>query len=81
MLALARDDQDILFKDFRTITEGIKELKLHYKRRQVFLEKKLKSTATIYRLHNVGGLTFFAITTSWGQLVFFCHGICDLRPT
>ncbi|RAM50866.1 MAG: ABC transporter ATP-binding protein [Hapalosiphonaceae cyanobacterium JJU2] len=71
LLALARDDQDVLFKDFRTITEGIKELKLHYKRRQVFLEKKLKSTATTYRLHNVGGLTFFAITTSWGQLVFF----------
>ncbi|TBR59432.1 ABC transporter ATP-binding protein [Westiellopsis prolifica IICB1] len=71
LLALARDDQDTLFKDFRTITEGIKELKLHYKRRQVFLEKKLKSTATTYRLHNVGGLTFFAITTSWGQLVFF----------
>ncbi|TFI52588.1 cyclic peptide export ABC transporter [Mastigocladus laminosus UU774] len=71
LLALARDDQDTLFKDFRTITEGIKELKLHYKRRQAFLEKKLKSTATTYRLHNVGGLTFFAITTSWGQLVFF----------
>ncbi len=71
LLALARDDQDVLFKDFRTITEGIKELKLHYKRRQVFLDKKLKSTATTYRLHNVGGLTFFAITTSWGQLVFF----------
>ncbi|MCP6761425.1 MAG: cyclic peptide export ABC transporter [Fischerella sp. CENA71] len=71
LLALAREDQDVLFKDFRTVTEGIKELKLHYKRRQAFLEKKLKSTATTYRLHNVGGLTFFAITTSWGQLVFF----------
>jgi putative ATP-binding cassette transporter len=71
LLALAREDQDILFKHFRTITEGVKELKLHYGRRQVFLDKKLQSTATAFRRHNVDGFTLFATTTSWGQLVFF----------
>jgi putative ATP-binding cassette transporter len=71
LLTLAREDQDVLFAHFRSITEGIKELKLHYNRRQVFLDKKLQSTATTYRRHNVDGFTFFAITTSWGQLVFF----------
>ena len=70
-LALAREDQDILFKHLGSITEGIKELKLHYGRTQVFLEKKLLSTATIFRRHNVDGLTFFAATSSWGQLIFF----------
>ncbi|QLE59094.1 cyclic peptide export ABC transporter [Nostoc sp. TCL26-01] len=71
LLALAREDEDRLFQHLGTITTGIKELKLNYKRRQVFLENKLQATATDFRHHNVGGLTFFAITSSWGQLVFF----------
>jgi putative ATP-binding cassette transporter len=71
LLALARDDQDLLFKHFRTITEGVKELKLNYQRRQVFLTNNLESTATRFRRHNVDGLTLFATTTSWGKLLFF----------
>lgn len=69
-LALAREDQDILFKHLATITNGVKELKLHYARRQVFL-KRLQSTAATYRRHNVSGMTFFATTTTWGRLLFF----------
>ncbi len=71
LLALAREDEDQLFKHFRTITEGVKELKLNYRRRQDFLEQKLQSTANEFRHHNVNGLTLFATTSSWGQLVFF----------
>ncbi len=71
LLSLARDDEDQLFKHLSTLTEGVKELKLHYPRRQVFLEKKLQSTATDFRHHNVSGLTLFAATSSWGQLIFF----------
>ncbi|MBD2409753.1 ABC transporter ATP-binding protein [Nostoc calcicola FACHB-389] len=71
LLALAREDEDQLFKHFRTITEGVKELKLNYRRRQVFLEEKLQATASEFRHHNVNGLTLFATTSSWGQLVFF----------
>jgi putative pyoverdin transport system ATP-binding/permease protein len=71
LLALAREDEDHLFKHFRTITEGVKELKLNYKRREDFLEQKLQSTANEFRHHNVNGLTLFAITSSWGQLIFF----------
>ncbi|QDL11093.1 ABC transporter ATP-binding protein [Brasilonema octagenarum UFV-E1] len=70
-LALARDDQDILFKHFRTITEGVKELKLHHKRRQVFLSQNLQSTAAQFSRHSIEGLTFFTSTTSWGRLLFF----------
>ncbi|MEH1871046.1 cyclic peptide export ABC transporter [Nostoc sp.] len=71
LLALAREDEDHLFKHFRTISEGVKELKLNYRRREDFLEEKLQSTANEFRHHNVNGLILFAITTSWGQLVFF----------
>ncbi|MBR8838754.1 MAG: cyclic peptide export ABC transporter [Stigonema ocellatum SAG 48.90 = DSM 106950] len=70
-LTLARDDQDLLFKHFRTITEGVKELKLHYQRRQVFLTKDLSQTAANLRRHNVRGLTLFAASTSWGRLLLF----------
>jgi putative ATP-binding cassette transporter len=70
-LALAREDQDVLFKHFRTITEGIKELKLHYQRRQAFLSKDLQPTTAVFRRHNVHGLTLFATTSSWGRLLFF----------
>lgn len=71
LLALAREEQDLLFKHFRTVTEGIKELKLHHQRRHVFLSKELESTATLLRRHNVDGLTLFATTASWGKLLFF----------
>ncbi|MBW4503787.1 MAG: cyclic peptide export ABC transporter [Scytonema hyalinum WJT4-NPBG1] len=70
-LALARDDQDVLFKHFRTITEGVKELKLHYRRRQIFLSKNLQSTAAAFSRHNIQGLILFTSTTSWGRLLFF----------
>ncbi|KAB8335730.1 cyclic peptide export ABC transporter [Scytonema tolypothrichoides VB-61278] len=70
-LALARDDQDVLFKHFRTITEGVKELKLHHRRRQVFLSQNLQSTAAQFSRHNIQGLTLFTSTTSWGRLLFF----------
>lgn len=70
-LALAREDQDVLFNHLRAMTEGIKELKLHYQRRQVFLSEELQSTAASFRRHNVYGLTFFATTSSWGKLLFF----------
>jgi putative ATP-binding cassette transporter len=71
LLALAREEQDLLFNHFRAIAEGIKELKLHYRRRQVFLSQELQSTVTSLRHHNVQGLTLFATAASWGKLLFF----------
>ena len=38
---------------FAGITEGVKELKLHYTRRQVFLSEDLQPTAAALRRHNV----------------------------
>jgi putative pyoverdin transport system ATP-binding/permease protein len=71
LLVLARDEQDLLFKHFRTITEGIKELKLHEQRCEDFLTQDLQNTANQYRNYNSKGLTFFAMTDSWGKLIFF----------
>lgn len=71
LLARAREEQDHLFQHFRTVTEGTKELKLHYWRRQAFLKEDLQPTAAAFRRHSVRGLTMFAITASWGKLIFF----------
>ncbi|MDF5728184.1 MAG: cyclic peptide export ABC transporter [Rhizonema sp. PD38] len=71
LFILAREDQDQLFKHFRTITEGIKELKLHYIRRQAFLNQDLQPTAIALRRHNVRGQILFSISMSWGKLLLF----------
>lgn len=70
-IALGREQQDRLFKHFRAITEGIKELKLHQQRRQAFLSQELQSTAAARRRYRAAGLNIFAIATNWGQFLFF----------
>jgi putative ATP-binding cassette transporter len=70
-LAAAREQQDLLFRDFRGLTEGRKELKLNYRRRLDFLQKDLSETADAYRRYNTRGLQLFTATSSWGKLIFF----------
>ncbi len=71
LLALAREQQDSLFQQFRTVTEGTKELKLHYWRRESFLREDLQSSAARFRRYSERGLAMFAMTSSWGKLIFF----------
>jgi putative ATP-binding cassette transporter len=70
-LAQGREEQDSLFKHFRTVTDGTKELKLHYRRRQAFLKEDLHQSAANFRGYYTRGLTLFAMTSSWGKLIFF----------
>ena len=44
-LGVAREQQDRLFQHFRTLVDGVKELKLHYFGQQDFLEADLEQTA------------------------------------
>ena len=78
-LRRAREDFDALFKHFRALIDGNKELKLHRSRRQSFMERILEATAKSYRRHNwiaagiqtaasgMGGMLFFLLV---GLLVF-----------
>ena len=70
-LISAREEQDRLFKHFRAITEGIKELKLHSARRQEFFEQELQQSAAISRDQNSAALLTFSVSTGWGNLLFF----------
>ncbi|MDF5711066.1 MAG: cyclic peptide export ABC transporter [Nostoc sp. S4] len=71
VLKLAREQEDKLFKHFRTVTQGTKELKLHRQRQEAFLSEDLHRTALSSRYYNVVGMSIFAAAASWGQILFF----------
>jgi putative ATP-binding cassette transporter len=71
LMVSVREEQDQLFQHFRTLTEGIKELKLHQQRQQDFLANDLQHTAANFERDSISSLTLFAITSSWGQFVLF----------
>jgi putative ATP-binding cassette transporter len=67
----ARDEEDSLFGHFRALVEGIKELKIHRRRREVFLTDALETTATSFSRHNIKGMAIYTAASSWGQLLVF----------
>lgn len=75
-LKRAREEARELYGYFRTMTDGMKELKLHARRRQDFLEKSLKPTAaSIQRLFFQWSL-FHALTQTWSKfLLLFVIGL------
>ncbi len=66
----AREEDDRLLLLFRSITDGIKELKLHWQRRQDFVDVELSESAGVSRDRNVKGLRIFAVAATIGQLIF-----------
>jgi putative ATP-binding cassette transporter len=70
-LKRAREHDNHLMKHFRGLVHGIKELKLHQRRRNAFLSDLLDQTAKECRAANVSGLTVYSIASSWGQLLVF----------
>ena len=67
----ARDTNDTLFRHFRSIMAGIKELKLHRSRRHEFLDMSLQKTDDSYQRDFVGGMTVYSIASSWGAFLFY----------
>ncbi|MEH1901884.1 MAG: cyclic peptide export ABC transporter [Nostoc sp.] len=68
---LAREEEDRLFKDFRAIIDGIKELKLHRSRHNAFLSEHLQTTAVSLRNYRVAASKFFALATGYGEFQQF----------
>ncbi len=67
----ARAENDRLLQLFRSITDGIKELKLNWQRRQEFIDLDLKESAGISRDRNIRALQIFSVAATFGQLIFF----------
>ncbi|HYO70858.1 MAG TPA: cyclic peptide export ABC transporter, partial [Archangium sp.] len=70
-IAEALKTQDVLFKHFRSLTDGIKELKLNGGRREVFLGEQLGGTAASLRSMYTRSLNIYAASSSWGMFLFF----------
>ena len=69
-LSAARDGQDRLFQHFRSLTEGIKELKLHRARREAYLSEDVARAAAVCQRHNVAAELRFIVAQNWNQLLF-----------
>src|ERR1017187_4756920 len=69
-LSAARDGQDRLFQHFRSLTEGIKELKMHRARREAYLKEDVAQAAAVCQKHNVAAEWRFIVAQNWNQLLF-----------
>lgn len=70
-LGRAREVQDTLFRHYRAMTEGIKELRIHRNRREAFLSQNIEPATEAFRQHSVVAMIHFIIANAWSQFVFF----------
>lgn len=67
----SREVWDSIFRNYRGLTEGCKELKLHSRRRRAFLQDELEPSLEARIKEQIAGGTIYAAVTSWGQAMFF----------
>jgi putative pyoverdin transport system ATP-binding/permease protein len=70
-MIMARRDADVLFRHYRALNDGAKELKLHRTRRNTFINDVMRTTALSLRRNNVTGTGIMAVASSWYQILFF----------
>ncbi|KAI9133078.1 cyclic peptide export ABC transporter [Acaryochloris sp. CCMEE 5410] len=86
-LNLARQEDDQLFTHFRSITDGLKELKLHSVRRQTFFTEDLSVSAGKSRQFQKNAFKFAALSSGGGQFLFFLllgvllFGVPEILPS
>ena len=69
--ASARKTQDTLFAHMRALTDGIKLLKLHRRRREAFMNQLFEPAGRRYQHENVKANAVFISGSSLGMLLFF----------
>jgi putative pyoverdin transport system ATP-binding/permease protein len=67
----ARESMAHLMKQFRSLVDGNKELKLHRQRRREFLSENIEATATSVARHRVTATTAYAIAENIGEILIF----------
>jgi putative pyoverdin transport system ATP-binding/permease protein len=67
----AREGRDRLFAAFKTLTEGLKELKLNRARSADFVRREIDETTAHLRKQNVEATTRLMIAETWSQLLFY----------
>ena len=67
----SREERDQLFKIFRNLTEGIKELKMSFVRVKHFFSSNLHDTTQALVKHNVRAANQYLIVECWSQFLFY----------
>jgi putative ATP-binding cassette transporter len=67
----AREEWDTLVKNFTALADGMKELKLHRRRREAFFSSILETNAGRLRQNNTMTGTTYALVTGWGMVLYF----------
>lgn len=67
----SREATDVVFKHLRGLIEGIKELKMHRRRRHAFYYELLEPRTRAQQRDAATGEIIWAAAGSWGQILFF----------
>jgi putative pyoverdin transport system ATP-binding/permease protein len=67
----ARENFDALVKIFTSLAEGMKELKLHRRRREAFFSSTLATNVGQLRQNNTKAFTTYAFVSGWGMVLYF----------
>ncbi|TAN66246.1 MAG: cyclic peptide export ABC transporter [Methylobacter sp.] len=67
----AREEYDVLSGDFRALTEGVRELKLHKQRSDAFMAQSLAASAEAYRRYSFRGAVSYLLVNQWAQLLYY----------
>ena len=67
----AREERDRLMSALRSLTDGLKELKVNEKRRDDFLGNDVEGSAKSLRLHNLSAAKRYIFMDAWSQSLFY----------
>jgi putative ATP-binding cassette transporter len=67
----SRETYDVVFKNLRGLSDGIKELKMHRRRRHAFYSELLEPPILTQQQNFATGSIIWAAAGSWGQILFF----------
>ncbi|MEM7626098.1 MAG: cyclic peptide export ABC transporter [Planctomycetota bacterium] len=72
-LTLARDAEDEIVTHFRSLNNGIKELKMHQRRSQDFLAELLNGAARRWKRHTNIGVVIYSMASNWNRTLYFVY--------
>jgi putative ATP-binding cassette transporter len=70
-LDVAAEEQDRLFGHFRSLTDGAKELRLHFGKRKAFAEQVLGGSIETVRRERALGMSIFVASASWSKFLIY----------
>lgn len=71
VIAAAREARADLFRHFRSLTDGLKELLMHRARREEFVDQEVRKAADSYRRANLEATRRQALSDAWTQVSFY----------